>query len=277
MIAALVLSVWHVIQKQQLKPKPATQQSQQLPSPSVPAPAPVPSKPESAPQQNGSSGKSSESLCDRLADAFISNWPLVGIGLIGIFVAWLTLKDIHSQAKETAKATQATALAAQATQKSAEAAEKSVKLQEAALRQWLDIENWKAIPWMREGGTLSLNVQFDVVNPTDLPLTLDSVLIMFGEQGNKIDRKNLIPPKKSKPVVTTVPITEEQLLKWEDLKELNFMIGGYVQFIDALEKTQVQPFSGMIACSKKGGVRFIPPYGSGLYITDTENKSGDPN
>jgi hypothetical protein len=50
---------------------------------------------------------SSESLCDRLAEAFISNWPLVVVGLIGIFVAWLTLRDIHTQAEETAKATRA--------------------------------------------------------------------------------------------------------------------------------------------------------------------------
>jgi len=277
MIAALLLSSWEVVQKQQLKPKPTTQQSQQLPSQSVPAPAPVPSKPESTPQQNGSSGKSSESLCDRLTDAFISNWPLVGIGLIGIFVAWLTLKDIHSQVEETAKATQATALAAQATQKSAEAAEKSVKLQEVALRQWVDIDNWKAVPWIPEGGEMSLHIQFDVINPTSLPLTLNSVSIALSGQESKVSGKNLIAPKKSQPIVTSVKITEEQLLKWEDLKELIFMVNGYVDFEDTLTKPQTQPFSGLIACSKKGGVRFIPPYGSGLYITGEEKKSGDPN
>jgi hypothetical protein len=175
-----------------------------------------------------------------------------------------------------------TADAAQAAKVSAEATQSSVTLQEVSLRQWVDIENWKACPYMPEGGDLGLHVQFDVVNPTNLPLTLNSVYVVFAchgcsDQGGKIGRKNLVPPSKSHPVVTWVKLTEEQLLKWEDLKELVFVVNGTVEFEDVLKEVRNQPFSGLIACSKKGGVRFIPPYGSGLYITDKEKKSGDPN
>jgi hypothetical protein len=106
-IAALMFFLWQPVQEQQQKPKPDSKQGQQLPSPSVPAATPIPSKPETTPQQNSSSGQPSESLCDRLADALISNWPLVGIGLLAIVVAWLTLRDIHTQAEATANATQA--------------------------------------------------------------------------------------------------------------------------------------------------------------------------
>jgi hypothetical protein len=163
-----------------------------------------------------------------------------------------------------------------------DAMRRSTDLQTIGLHQWVHIENWKAVPYIPEGGALSLHIQFDVVNSTALPLTLNNVSVMFAchgcsDQGGKIGRKNLVLPGKSHPVVTSVKITEEQALKWEDLKELVFIVNGSVEFEDALNEVRHQPFAGLIACSKKGGVRFIPPYGSGLYITDSEKKSGDPN
>jgi hypothetical protein len=87
----------------------------------------------------------------------------------------------------------------------------------------------------------------------------------------------LVPPRKSHPVVASIKITEEQSLKWEDLKELAFFVNGYVQFGDALENVRNQPFNGIIACSRKGGVRFIPPYGSGPYIPGEKKGDENPN
>jgi hypothetical protein len=110
-VVALMLSFWQRVQKQQLKPKPDTQQSQP-PSPSAPATTPIPSEPEATPQQNSPNAKPSESLCGRLGDALISNWPLVGIGILGILVAWLTLKDIQAQTENTQKAADASVSAA---------------------------------------------------------------------------------------------------------------------------------------------------------------------
>jgi hypothetical protein len=188
-------------------------------------------------------------------------WVLVFVGAVtAAFIGW--------QSYETRKAAKAT--------------EKSVRLQEVNLRQWVAIENWKAIPYIPEGGAWDLHVQFDVVNPTKLPLTLNSVLVTFschgcGDQGGKIGRKNLVPPGKGHPVVTSLKITEEQLVKWEDLEELVFIVNGSVEFEDVLKKVRNQPFSGLIACSKKGGVRYIPPYGSGVYITDIGKRRDDPS
>ena len=206
---------------------------------------------------------------------WVFNGLLVAGGFWGIRLAYKTLKTVERQ-------TTATETAAKSAEEAAKATEKSVRLQEVQLRQWVDIENWRATPWIPEGGTLSLHIQFDVVNPTNLPLMLNSVFIMLGahgerEQGGKIGQKNLIPPQKGHPVVTLVRITEEQALKWEDLKELVFMVNGYVEFEDVLENLRNQPFSGLIACSKKAGVRFIPPYGSGLYLADAEKEDKNPN
>jgi hypothetical protein len=109
-----------------------------------------------------------------------------------------------------------------------------------------------------------------VFNPTNLPLTLDYAYIIFRahmlpDQGGKAGRSNSIPPKKGHPVTATIKITEEQRLKREQA-ELVFMVNGYIKFEDALEKERTQPFDGAIGCSRDG-VRFIPPYGPGLYIT----------
>ena len=152
-VVALMLLIWLPVQKQQLKPKPTTQQGQQLPSASVPAPTPIQPQPESAPQQKSSNAQSSESLCDRLTDSLISNWPLVGIGLLGIGVAWLTLKDIHTQAEETAKATQAMRdsipfqqQAAESTAKAANAARDNAEAVMRGERAWLLIGGVDAKP-----------------------------------------------------------------------------------------------------------------------------------
>jgi hypothetical protein len=198
---------------------------------------------------------------ERFFPPLLSNWPLVAVAIWGILVAIRTLNAIKEQTK--------------ATRIAAEASEKSVNLQATALRQWVDIKEWRSTVWIPEGGVLSLHIQFDVVNPTSLPLTLDSVFIMLGDQGGKVGRRNLVPPGKGHPVVTSVKITEEQLRKWDE-DELVFIVNGHVDFGDVLENVRSQPFSGLIACSKKRGVKFIPPYGPGLYITD-EKKDENPN
>jgi len=241
-------------------PKPATGGTENV----------VSSGPSLKKEENGTNSKVNQSdWREKLISPLISNWPLVAVAIWGTIIAIRTLNTIKEQ-------TQATRIAAEAT-------EKSVRLQEVNLRQWVTIENWCSVGvWIPEGGALSLHVQFDVVNPTNLPLTLDSVFIMFAchggtDQGSKIGRKNLVPPGKGHPVVTSIKITEEQSLKWEDLKELVFFVNGYIEFEDVLKEVRNQPFNGLIGCSKKGGVRFIPPYGAGLYIPDQKKNDKNPN
>ncbi len=143
------------------------------------------------------------------------------------------------------------------------------KLQGIALRQWVDIEKWRATPSWKEDGTIMLNVQFHVINPTNLPFTLIAVLTEIGDQRNGINRKNLIPPKKGYPVVTPIKITEEQRLKWEQDK-IPFPVSIIARYEDVLEKVRDQPFNGWIMCSQTNGVIFIPPYGGGQYIAEAD-------
>jgi hypothetical protein len=158
-----------------------------------------------------------------------------------------------------------TKVAAKAAKKSAEATEKSVRLQEAALRQWVDIKEWRSVPWVPKGGDLSLHLQFNVVNPTDKPLTLRGVFIKIGEQEETIVKNNLIPPQKWHPIVMSLAITEQQMVKWAADK-ISLFVSGFVSYEDVLETMRKQSFSGAIVCSKKDGVIFVPPYGPGLYI-----------
>lgn len=209
---------------------------------------------------DGNANKPPSYLRRLIAPENLPNLVLCIIGIAGVIAAICTLRTIGRQTA--------------ATERAAEATRKSVELQEVALRQWVTIDNWKSLVFLPEDGGLSLHVQFDVTNPTDLPLTLDYAFIMLGDQGGKAGRSNLIPPKKSHPVITTVKITEEDRLKREQT-ELVFIVNGYIKFVDALEKDRSQEFGGVIGCSKTG-VRFIPPYGPGIYIPD-ENQKQNPN
>jgi hypothetical protein len=154
-IAVWVIFVWQPVQKQQLEPKPTTQQAQQPPSPSVtPAPitpAPIQAEPKSARQQDSSNSKSGDPLCDRLADAFISNWPVVVVGLLGIVVAWWTLEDIKKQTLNTAHAVAAI-------DKHANAALLNAKAAINAERPWMLIEyEWRKTEGLEGIGFYAVN------------------------------------------------------------------------------------------------------------------------
>jgi hypothetical protein len=181
-----------------------------------------------------------------------------------VIVAIPTLIFIWYQTRETAHA-------AKATQIAAEASQKSVMLQETALRQWVDIEKWRAVPWIPEGGVLSLNIQFDVVNPTSLPLTLYSVNVGFDGKGGAIAQRNLLPPKNRQTVAMPIKITEEQLLRWKQ-STIGFHVSGKVIYEDILKEVQTQPFEGTISLSEKNGAVFMRYLGPGLHVAE---KDGD--
>jgi len=191
-----------------------------------------------------------------------AEWSLVIVGVVTAVV-------IGYQAYETRRATKAM-------QRSTEATVKSVRLQETALRQWVDIEKWRAMPYLREDGVLTLHIEFDVVNPTNLPLTLNAVSTIIDGQQGSISQKNLLPPKNRHAVAMPIKITQEQLLKWKQDK-IGFPVSGQVIYEDILEQVRPQPFGGMIACSEKNGVVFMRFHGPGLYLADAEKDNTNPN
>ena len=82
--------------------------------------------------------------------------PIIGIITFGI-IGW--------QSFETRRA-------ANAMQASVGHMERGLALQEVALRQWVAIEDWLSVGLFDNKMTPKLQIQFDVVNPTPLPLTL---------------------------------------------------------------------------------------------------------
>lgn len=67
----------------------------------------------------------------------------------------------------------------EATARSAEAAERSVKLQENTQRQWINLEDWNVF---RINPNDPLEIEFKIVNPTSLPLTLHAAIISVDDR-----------------------------------------------------------------------------------------------
>jgi hypothetical protein len=115
-------------------------------------------------------------------------WPLV---IVGIF----TLLAIWYQARETARATKAM--------------QKSVQLQEIELRQWVDITNWRSEVRTVQNETI-LEIYFDVVNPTKIPITLIAVSITIGGQRSDSGGRTLLAPNNPHTASTSFRFNKEQ-------------------------------------------------------------------
>ena len=82
------------ISQQESTSKDHHQTANQFPAPIIESVA----QPNPTPQQNGSQKESDDPLCIRLWNALISNWPLVAIGIPGIWLTVRTLRAIEKQA-----------------------------------------------------------------------------------------------------------------------------------------------------------------------------------
>ena len=95
------------------------------------------------------------------------NIALVFVGIAGILVALLTLKNIERQTKSTEDA-------AIATQNSAMAMLESVELQEIQYSQWVEIVEWENMsgqPFHTVNDS-TIVIRFKIKNTTKFPLTL---------------------------------------------------------------------------------------------------------
>jgi hypothetical protein len=170
----------------------------------------------------------------------ISNYLLVAVGIGGIVVAIRTLKKVEQQTAATEKA-------AIATQKSARATMKSVKLQEAQLRQWVEIAAWEAItPHTQQDATEAvLTISFSVFNPTEMVLTLNSVLVTAGpiwEQGHgcsSMQMQYVLAPDSGFPVSVEMEMKGDVFSRYKRY-DLNVVVAIDIGFEDAFEVLRSQ-------------------------------------
>jgi hypothetical protein len=166
-----------------------------------------------------------------------------------------------------------------ATKESADAAKRSIELQEVALCQWVAIKNWRGIPNF-QGDNKTFHIEFDVTNPTRLPLTFNGALIKIDGQATERIGTNAIPPDHENTIAVSVMLTDEQIVKWQGAEgqKLVLPLNGFVVFQDALEKTRMQPVTGLLVCSQMRGIELVNFHGGGLYLSKNDEEKGqNPN
>ena len=148
----------------------------------------------------------------------------------------------------------------EATARSAKAAEDNIKLQEAAQRQWVNLEKWQAQPV--NTSRILLGIFFDIVNPTKVPLTLHYVTTKTADGNtNRSILERLLTPGNPYVHGATYEITENQMELFEQNK-LVLRIECVVLFADAFGKHWEQTF-----------VRLLRGGGGGLGITPSDTRN----
>lgn len=126
------------------------------------------------------------------------------------------------------------------TRRAAQAARDSVRIQEAALRQWIRTKNW----WIEWPGGNVIDITFDVVNPTQIPLWLDLAVLKTGSEEKGDGAGVWLVPKKSYRMAFRFSLTDEQKFKMEKA-ELAIDLECSVCFRDAM-KNHWQQKSNMV-------------------------------
>jgi hypothetical protein len=161
---------------------------------------------------------------------------LVLVGGFQILYLCRTIKAIKEQASIMRRNTEAT--------------EKSVRLQEVGLRQWVVIQDWqlrdKQLFMILEG---MLTLTFDVFNPTDYPLTLESWTATIGGEKHAGTIRTLLPPQS--PYLISIPIVTDRQENERFMQDnLLLAVVGSITFTDVLNDRQEQSFSQMCRCGQ---------------------------
>jgi hypothetical protein len=152
------------------------------------------------------------------------------------------LKTSISLAKENADAAKA----------NADAALRGVKLQEAQLRQWIDIEEHdvRAMHADPNTGDLILKIAFQIVNNTKMVLTLKEITLRFFEDDDSVHAVVLeytLPPENGYPISIEIPISGETLRKY-NMEMLIIPVTGLIGFEDAFETVRHHGFGFNLRC-----------------------------
>jgi hypothetical protein len=156
-------------------------------------------------------------------------------------------------AKDNAYAAKKSADAAQASTK---VAVELLKLQEVAQKQWINLEGWSTFRHQPD----DLEISFNLVNPTRVPLTLHMIVTSVGGgQKETFGQVTLITP--GNPFIHSIGIKlNEEQKNLFDRDALSLTIECSVFFADALGLHWQQDFGRMILCSR-----------SRAFVTDTKN------
>lgn len=239
-------------------------QPQPSPTSANQAPTPRPSPPK---EKDGSDGESSQATwVERTVRPLVDNWPVVVVAIWGILVARSTLKSIDRQAglmegqlKEMQK--QAEVMDGQLKEmrgtgaqigQQIEIMQGQLSLQEITMRQWVIIRDWSHDPYRSDEASDSwaVWVRFNIVNPTNWPLTILFTKIRIGPNESHAAHDISVAPDDPYSIeMRDIPIDYHgTYLKYTQTKFTVFMS---IIYRDCFQKIREEIFSGVLTCTKQ--------------------------
>lgn len=126
-----------------------------------------------------------------------------------------------------------------------------MELQKTLKTQWVDLENWSAkAPWRLDDTELLVTIFYEIVNPTDMPLTVKRVEVSTGSGRNKSASEFVLNPKSRKLMSVPFSFADKERIDLYFGGDLVINIFGTVTFKNNFGKLQRQLFGEVC----KGGV-----------------------
>lgn len=171
---------------------------------------------------------------DYLSLAFNGFLLIVGIG--GGYAAFRTLRSIQRQANVMTR---------------------QIDLQERAMRQWVNTEDWRCDMVLGNEGHHQCNISFKLVNPTSAPLTLPNARISFFVNGREfpfgIRPHCFLAPNRPHEVWVPLHITDAEFTDYRKA-HMPVRVDGEIGHIGSLEKPVHQLLYGMLWCGSGGTI-----------------------
>jgi hypothetical protein len=184
-----------------------------------------------------------------------ANWPLVAVAIWGIVVARSTLLAIRWQAEETAKATKSM--------------RDSINLQEAQMKQWVELGNWRGGNTVSrdQDGSAFLMFEFDIFNPTAHGITLGGIKWDISGQEDHIEINAPLPPIRAHPTTLSYDLTVDQVTSYINQTPLKLTVRATVDFTDTLGKKRDPTFVVSFHCRYGSGILTIKHFETAAWTS----------
>jgi hypothetical protein len=243
----------------------------------------ISTKPESPKEQDSPQ----EKPLPRFVQYTKPEWVIVYVTAVYAFIAWLTLRAINKQATslrqqvEDARKANADTLAAMNRQ--AAVMDQQIRLQEAAMTQWVSIPNWR-VNIQERPGPLSpqpkmLRVEFDIMNESNYPLTIDAVIGFFGRLPNatrlEIMGDAVLFPRKPYTCGGVLRVTEEQAREYAE-GALRIAVHGVIAHVGvSKQRSPLMAIHGNLVCGQS--IRAWLEYESFSMVEEREDGGQEAN
>ena len=193
------------------------------------------------------------------------SWLTGGLVLVGLLqvasMIWQAISlrqtrtDIHTQAgimdtqaQDARVSAKDAALTAQSTldaiKRQSDSMERQIALQETLNQQWLEIRGWRREgEGSREEIPPKFSVASEIVNPTNMPLTIDVINVAVRTTTETFGGGNELAPGESIKIAFPIIVESDSDLGAYNAYRLILRFYGSIEYTDAFKKKQEQPFS----------------------------------